>query len=404
VLGVALTLSGTAALCACAALGTFAASGFALSIAPLGCFFQLMSLSPAQPTSICIAWAAVCASSVSIGSIFAFLLSLEVRGARGNGGCVHPLLGHQPCWLHYVQIAWSSSFVLVCAIVPTVGLVLFCRRERTARMLMDALSWTLGSVFLVLSATTFTAVGAAAACQSLARKLGMLYWEGWSLFGAVLALTGVALFLPGIRSRVQHLFARRSEALVAAAGVAALLGNCSPAELLRLGEQLFRAVRLDLLAEAHLADPTPDPSLFELSEPVLFHECDAMISHSWCAAPAASERGPPLADCSAAARPARVPLPRRSDDPRAKWVELQAWREAFRCVHGREPKVWLDKICLRQDRMDDNLACLPLLLAGCNTIVALAGRTYLRRLWCTRTRPTLERGTAAPGAGATLAS
>ncbi|KAJ1640362.1 hypothetical protein T492DRAFT_855047, partial [Pavlovales sp. CCMP2436] len=70
-----------------------------------------------------------------------------------------------------------------------------------------------------------------------------------------------------------------------------------------------------------------------------------------------------------------------SDDPGAKWSAICEWRHEFRLAHGREPIVWLDKCCLNQECIADHLACLPVFLAGCNSLVLFVGKTYLHRLW-----------------------
>merc|ERR1712224_104963 len=49
---------------------------------------------------------------------------------------------------------------------------------------------------------------------------------------------------------------------------------------------------------------------------------------------------------------------------------------------GREPKVWLDKACIDQGNIQQDLRCLPMFLNGCRKMVVLCGVTYLRRLWC----------------------
>ena len=49
---------------------------------------------------------------------------------------------------------------------------------------------------------------------------------------------------------------------------------------------------------------------------------------------------------------------------------------------GREPRLWFDKYCIDQTRIEDSLACLPVCLAGCTKLIILCGETYLSRLWC----------------------
>ena len=41
-----------------------------------------------------------------------------------------------------------------------------------------------------------------------------------------------------------------------------------------------------------------------------------------------------------------------------------------------------DKACIDQGNIDQALACLPVFLAGCHTLLVVAGNTYCSRLWC----------------------
>jgi len=101
-----------------------------------------------------------------------------------------------------------------------------------------------------------------------------------------------------------------------------------------------------------MANNKPERQLFALSRPAQLGEVDAFLSHSW------------------------------HDDPTAKWAAIQRWRRSFKAEHGREPEVWLDKICLDQTNIDESLQCLPIFLSGCKQLLAVVGNTYLTRLWC----------------------
>merc|ERR1711957_712437 len=81
-------------------------------------------------------------------------------------------------------------------------------------------------------------------------------------------------------------------------------------------------------------------------------EVDAFLSHSW------------------------------SDASDVKWNALQMWHVEFRHEHGRDAKVWIDKFCIDQRNIKDNLRCLPVFLSGCTQLVIAQGSTYLSRLWC----------------------
>ena len=41
-----------------------------------------------------------------------------------------------------------------------------------------------------------------------------------------------------------------------------------------------------------------------------------------------------------------------------------------------------DKACIDQGNIQQSLACLPVFLAGCQTLLVVAGTTYCSRLWC----------------------
>ena len=41
-----------------------------------------------------------------------------------------------------------------------------------------------------------------------------------------------------------------------------------------------------------------------------------------------------------------------------------------------------DKACIDQNNIQQSLACLPVFLAGCQTLLVVAGPTYCARLWC----------------------
>merc|ERR1719416_2781 len=119
-----------------------------------------------------------------------------------------------------------------------------------------------------------------------------------------------------------------------------------------MAKERFRDIELASLSAEDLSHNMPDPSLYAKSSPAQLNACDAFISHSW------------------------------HDDAPAKWAALQRWRRNFVEQHGREPRGWLDKCCLNQNSIEEDLKCLPVFLAGCRKIVVFCGPTYLHRLWC----------------------
>ena len=104
--------------------------------------------------------------------------------------------------------------------------------------------------------------------------------------------------------------------------------------------------------QAHIQKSTPDPELFKLAKPAEYGQVDWFVSHSW------------------------------REDADAKYDALQEARARFREEHKRDPVIWLDKFCIDQRSIEENLMCLPVFLAGCNQLFILCGETYLERLWC----------------------
>ena len=65
------------------------------------------------------------------------------------------------------------------------------------------------------------------------------------------------------------------------------------------------------------------------SQPAEIGNVDAFVTHSW------------------------------HDDSELKWDVLQRWRHDFKREHKREPRVWLDKYCIKQSELSTSLMCLP---------------------------------------------
>jgi hypothetical protein len=154
---------------------------------------------------------------------------------------------------------------------------------------------------------------------------------------------------------MQSWLASRAEVATTAAAVAELFAGQSPEKVLATSRKSFLFVAANRLRKEDWCNSNglePNPALAASVEQGCLGDVDAFISHSW------------------------------HDDPTLKWAKLQEWRAAFRQVHGREPKLWIDKYCIDQTKIDDSLACLPVYLAGCKTLVIFCGETYLKRLWC----------------------
>lgn len=144
-----------------------------------------------------------------------------------------------------------------------------------------------------------------------------------------------------------------------AAGIASLMGGKKPEEVLNAAHQRFRDTTLDQLHYDDMVKSIQndissgvDVKLYSLSRPSKLGTVDVFLSHSW------------------------------HDSAPRKWFVLQAWCSRFRAAHGREPRLWIDKFCINQTDVAADLACLPVFLAGCKSLLILFGSTYLQRLWC----------------------
>eukprot|EP00929_Paragymnodinium_shiwhaense_P058638 TRINITY_DN29371_c0_g1_i3.p1 TRINITY_DN29371_c0_g1~~TRINITY_DN29371_c0_g1_i3.p1 ORF type:complete len:574 (+),score=52.61 TRINITY_DN29371_c0_g1_i3:680-2401(+) len=142
--------------------------------------------------------------------------------------------------------------------------------------------------------------------------------------------------------------------------LAALFEGREPEELLHAAVARFRSISWETLRQypdlikggGTLDGLTAAAKLYELSEPCQLSECDAFLSHSW------------------------------HDDGERKWQALTEWCTVFSDECGRPPRLWFDKVCINQTDVQNDLQCLPIFVAGCNTLLVTCGRTYTSRLWC----------------------
>lgn len=145
-------------------------------------------------------------------------------------------------------------------------------------------------------------------------------------------------------------------AVQGAASIVCLIGDCRHEDAVRQARERFRCVeagKLDAqVLKDNRRDSESDPAPNGLAQHCALGDCDAFLSHSW------------------------------SDNWEAKARAIRRWREGFVQEHGREPKVWFDKVCIDQTSIDQDLLCLPIFLKGCRRFVMFCGETYLSRLWC----------------------
>ena len=147
----------------------------------------------------------------------------------------------------------------------------------------------------------------------------------------------------------------------AAAVVASIVGGISSREALRRAHQSFAAIPFGSLTLSDFGGTTlvdddqnqsQRKSLSSRTSVMRLGEVDAFLSHSW------------------------------HDPVDARWAMLSSWAAAFEQKHGRTPTLWFDKACIDQANINESLACLPVYLSGCQSLLVLAGPTYTRRLWC----------------------
>lgn len=187
---------------------------------------------------------------------------------------------------------------------------------------------------------------------------GKLHVAGISTNAVVTGIFSLATALNCLRRKVQVQMASLGQ-VSSAAGIAALMGNQEPAELLKAAPRRFRRVALERIYFDDMILPVQGPlapsevsRFYQFSQPARLGSVDAFVSHSW------------------------------HDDAPKKWKVLQNWRSKFRGARGREPWLWIDRFCIDQTDVASDLACMPVFLAGCKRMLILWGRTYLQRLWC----------------------
>lgn len=218
--------------------------------------------------------------------------------------------------------------------------------SNVARMRVQV--WRLLGVWVALN--TVLRIGFAVSLSRRNKKVSVIW-----MWAPVQLATLLIIARPSWQRRLRRALTSSLEARSsrqAAAGVAALVGNCRPRDVLAQASARFRCLNLDRLEFQDLADNSPSPGLFDRTSTCALRHCDAFVSHSW------------------------------HDDPSAKWDALQRWRAGFVKVHGREPNVWIDKCCVDQRSIENDLPCLPVWLSGCMRLVVFCGPTFLSRLWC----------------------
>eukprot|EP00928_Gymnodinium_smaydae_P041414 TRINITY_DN28029_c0_g1_i1.p1 TRINITY_DN28029_c0_g1~~TRINITY_DN28029_c0_g1_i1.p1 ORF type:complete len:354 (+),score=42.14 TRINITY_DN28029_c0_g1_i1:53-1114(+) len=215
---------------------------------------------------------------------------------------------------------WSVSYELSYRIVMLVQNILFCCGAYWAARPSNP-AFAQARMWKIIS--TYFIVDLIGTLNAFNCKLLGIERCGWWMVSDVLAM--YAALNVRLRQLVQvklgRIFVARG-ANAAAAGIAALVGNCSAKEVLAIAKARFRCIPLCDVTREDIQTNAPDVALFCKTLPGVLGRCDAFISHSW------------------------------SDDPVSKWNALQRWREEFCAAHAREPVIWFDKYCIEQRNID----------------------------------------------------
>ena len=151
--------------------------------------------------------------------------------------------------------------------------------------------------------------------------------------------------------------------------LAAMIQQSDPEVLLNTPRARFKSISLHVLAmhleinlSAHLLGDrwareqmlVPLVQSFDLCH---LSDCDVFWLHSW------------------------------SDDAQSELVALQAWCQAFEDNCRRQPRLWLDTVCVDESHIEENLKCLLVFPGGCKSLGVTVWPTYPTRLWCLLFRP-----------------
>lgn len=161
--------------------------------------------------------------------------------------------------------------------------------------------------------------------------------------------------LPFLARRPHRASRSSSSRLHAAAEISTAMAGRDARAVLDRARRSCRSVTLDLVTKDDFSAPEEIQKGLGLNRHTRQTELgdiDGFISHSW------------------------------HDDTEEKWAALQEWRRSFTEREGREPRVWIDKFCIDQAAVEEDLACLPVYQAGSREVVILLGKTYLQRVWC----------------------
>ena len=282
--------------------------------------------------------------ALALASLVLFVVA--ARDTPGVGAEGRACLERKPAWFCGVVAAgqWLKGAITLATVAGLVSALWLPTRASLDRL------WH-------CAAFVWFGVGAARLAQRVAAQVrpggvrpGQHVGE-WLILGSYFFFGACAVW-PLFRQRAHSALLARGGQISSAAGVAALLGDHDVDEVKLVARSKFFGVDVARVELAHIQKSTPDPELFKLAKPAEYGQVDWFVSHSW------------------------------REDADAKYDALQEARARFREEHKRDPVIWLDKFCIDQRSIEENLMCLPVFLAGCNQLFILCGETYLERLWC----------------------
>ena len=216
--------------------------------------------------------------------------------------------------------------------------------------------------------------------------------------GSVRAWSGVATFKLLSRSAAcSRLAGRQRSSFVArssAAPGALPPTSAATAAALERAAKLLRCLPASRLHAADLANgktaapPAEGPTLHARTVPAAMGQVTAFLSHSW-----SDEREAPGAKHALVSRWAKRRQETTGVEPTLWLVALERVELAPSLhtprVHRARPffhtyrsHITQDKACIDQNNIEQSLACWPVFLAGCQTLLVVAGPTYCSRLWC----------------------
>lgn len=236
---------------------------------------------------------------------------------------------------------------------------LFRAAWRLATRAMLATGWHLAAEMFLLLGMAAIARVSLDVCEAHASHVTL--WTQRSIFVLVAgseaaACGGLLLWRPGLPRSLQEWLGAWGGAKWAAAGIASVLGGHEPDVVMAKARNRCRSVQLDKVQKEEFSCNEPVQKglgLNKYTQHTQLGDIDAFISHSW------------------------------HDEPEGKWAALQAWGDDFRARNGgRDPRIWIDKYCIDQTNIAEDLLCLPVFLAASGQLVILFGETFLDRLWC----------------------